>query len=105
VEWIRAWLSPEVAGKVVAIDGKSLRGSHDGGQSSIHLVSAFGSEAGIVLGQIKTSEQSNEITAIPELLEWLNAPRSATVTMIQPVTAPTNPESPPHSARLPTHDR
>ena len=50
VEWIQAWLSPEVAGKVVAIDGKMLRGSHDGGQSPIHLVSAFASEAGIVLG-------------------------------------------------------
>ena len=49
VEWIQAWLSPEVAGKVLAIDGKTLRGSHDGGQSPIHLVSAFASEAGIVL--------------------------------------------------------
>jgi len=37
VEWIRVWLSPEAAGKVVAIDGKTLRGSHDGGQSPIHL--------------------------------------------------------------------
>lgn len=80
VEWIRAWLSPEVAGKVVAIDGKTLRGSHDGGQSPIHLVSAFASEAGIVLGQVKTSEKSNEITAIPELLEWLDV-RGATVTI------------------------
>ncbi len=80
VEWIRVWLSPEVAGKVVAIDGKTLRGSHDGGQSPIHLVSAFASEAGIVLGQVKTSEKSNEITAIPELLEWLDV-RGATVTI------------------------
>jgi predicted transposase YbfD/YdcC len=86
VEWIRAWLNPEVAGKVVAIDGKTLRGSHDGGQSPIHLVSAFASEAGIVLGQVKTSEKSNtlwgtsEITAIPELLEWLDV-RGAIVTI------------------------
>jgi len=80
VEWIRVWLSPEVAGKVVAIDGKTLRGSHDGGQSPIHLVSAFASEAGIVLGQVKTSEKSNEITAIPELLEWLDV-RGAIVTI------------------------
>lgn len=80
VEWIRAWLSPEVAGKVVAIDGKTLRGSHDGGQSPIHLVSAFASEAGIVLGQIKTREKSNEITAIPELLKWLDV-RGAIVTI------------------------
>jgi len=80
VEWIRAWLNPEVAGKVVAIDGKTLRGSHDGGQSPIHLVSAFASEAGIVLGQVKTSEKSNEITAIPELLDWLDV-RGAIVTI------------------------
>jgi predicted transposase YbfD/YdcC len=80
VKWIQAWLSPEVAGKVVAIDGKTLRGSHDGEQLPIHLVSAFASEAGIVLGQVKTSEKSNEITAIPELLEWLDV-RGAIVTI------------------------
>jgi len=80
VEWIQAWLSPEVAGKVVAIDGKTLRGSHDGSQSPIHVVSAFASEAGIVLGQIKTREKSNEITAIPELLKWLDV-RGAMVTI------------------------
>jgi predicted transposase YbfD/YdcC len=80
VEWIRLWLSPEVAGKVVAIDGKTLRGSHDSGQSPIHLVSAFASEARIVLGQVKTSEKSNEITAIPELLKWLDV-RGAIVTI------------------------
>ncbi|MFI3217652.1 MAG: ISAs1 family transposase [Methylococcales bacterium] len=69
---MKAWLNPEVANKVIAIDGKTLRGSHDGAQSAIHLVSAFASETGIVLGQVKTSEKSNEITAIPELLEWLD---------------------------------
>lgn len=80
MEWIRAWLSPEVAGKVIAIDGKTLRGSHEGGQSPIHLVSAFASEARIVLGQVKTGEKSNEITAIPELLKWLDV-RGAIVTI------------------------
>ena len=55
IEWIRAWLNPEVANKVIAIDGKTLRGSHDGDKSAIHLVSAFASEANIVLGQVKTS--------------------------------------------------
>ncbi|HSN23832.1 MAG TPA: ISAs1 family transposase [Methylomicrobium sp.] len=76
----RVWLNPEVTNKVVAIDGKTLRGSHDGDRSPIHLVSAFASEAGIVLGQVKTSEKSNEITAIPELLEWLDV-RGAIVTI------------------------
>lgn len=86
IQWVNGWLSPEVAGKVVAVDGKTLRGRHDGGQSPIHLVSAFASEAGIILGQVKTSEKSNtlwgtsEITAIPELLEWLDV-RGAIVTI------------------------
>jgi predicted transposase YbfD/YdcC len=80
VDWIRTWLNPEVADKILAIDGKTLRGSRDGEQLPIHLVSAFASEAGIVLGQIKTQEKSNEITAIPELLEWLDV-RGAIVTI------------------------
>ena len=80
LQWIQAWLSPEVAQQVVAIDGKTLRGSHDAGQSPIHLVSAFASEAGMVLGQMKTDQKSNEITAIPELLEWLDL-RGAIVTI------------------------
>lgn len=80
MQWIRAWLSPDVANKAVAIDGKTLRGSHDSDLLPIHLVSAFASEAGIVLGQIKTQEKSNEITAIPELLDWLDV-RGATVTI------------------------
>jgi predicted transposase YbfD/YdcC len=80
VDWIKAWLNPEIANKVIAIDGKTLRSSHDGAHSAIHLVSAFASEAGIVLGQVKTSEKSNEITAIPELLDWLDV-RGAIVTI------------------------
>lgn len=80
IEWVKESLGSEVAGKVVAIDGKTLRGSHDAWQSPIHLVSAFACEAGIVLGQVKTREKSNEITAIPELLEWLDV-RGAIVTI------------------------
>jgi predicted transposase YbfD/YdcC len=80
VEWIRAWLSPDVAEKVIAIDGKTLRGSRNGSHSAIHMVSAFASEAGIVLGQVKTQEKSNEITAIPELLDWIDI-RGAIVTI------------------------
>lgn len=61
-------------GQVVAIDGKTLRGSHDRaiGKDAIHLVSAWASVNGIVLGQRKTDAKSNEITAIPELLALLN---------------------------------
>lgn len=61
-------------GQVVAIDGKTLRGSHDRGKgkAAIHMVNAWASANGIVLGQRKTDVKSNEITAIPELLELLN---------------------------------
>jgi hypothetical protein len=41
VEWIRTWLNPEVADKIVAIAGKTMRGSRDGEQLPIHWVSAF----------------------------------------------------------------
>lgn len=61
-------------GQVIAIDGKTLRGSHDQaiGKDAIHLVSAWASSNGIVLGQRKVDDKSNEITAIPELLRLLN---------------------------------
>jgi predicted transposase YbfD/YdcC len=61
-------------GQVVAIDGKTARRSHDQtiGKDAIHLVSAWASENGIVLGQRKVDDKSNEITAIPQLLKLLN---------------------------------
>jgi len=60
-------------GQVVAIDGKTLRGSYNREDrcSSIHMVSAFASANGVVMGQVKTDEKSNEITAIPQLLHLL----------------------------------
>jgi len=58
---------------VVAIDGKTIRGSRkEGNKSAIHMVSAFASANNLVLGQIKTDQKSNEITAIPELLKILD---------------------------------
>lgn len=63
----------------VAIDGKTMRGSNRvTGAKGIHIVSAWADELSLVLGQIKTDEKSNEITAIPELLEhlsWLDSRR------------------------------
>ena len=56
----------------IAIDGKTVRGSGTGGESAIHMVSAFATELGLVLGQEKVAAKSNEITAIPELLEALS---------------------------------
>jgi predicted transposase YbfD/YdcC len=58
---------------VVAIDGKVLRRSFDkaSGKSALHMVSAWGCQQRLVLGQIATDAKSNEITAIPRLLEML----------------------------------
>ncbi len=53
----------------IAIDGKTVRGSGSGGECAIHMVSAFATELGLVLGQEKVVAKSNELTAIPELLE------------------------------------
>jgi predicted transposase YbfD/YdcC len=60
-------------GEVVSIDGKSLRRSVDSakGKPAVHMVSAWAHANGMVLGQRKTDEKSNEITAIPELLKLL----------------------------------
>lgn len=72
ISWIEA-VSALTQGQVVAIDGKRLRRSHDGrlGKAAIHMVSAWASANRLVLGQLKTDEKSNEITAIPELLKLL----------------------------------
>lgn len=61
-------------GQVIAIDGKTARGSHDKaiGKEAIHLVNAWASANGIALGQRKVDTKSNEITAIPELLRLLD---------------------------------
>ena len=59
-------------GEVVPIDGKTLRGAKTHGKKSpIHMVSAWASTNNMVLGQVKVSEKSNEITAIPKLLELI----------------------------------
>ena len=71
IEWVRSF-QLDVANKVVAIDGKTSRRSFDGDNRPMHLISAFVSELGITLGQLKTADKSNEITAIPELLSLLD---------------------------------
>ena len=57
--------------KMVAIDGKTLRHTFDDTQSAIHLVSAWASQQELILGQEKVDEKSNEIKAIPRLLDLL----------------------------------
>jgi predicted transposase YbfD/YdcC len=61
-------------GQVIAIDGKTLRRSHNRtiGKDAIHMVNAWATHNGIALGQWKTDAKSNEITAIPLLLRQLN---------------------------------
>jgi predicted transposase YbfD/YdcC len=72
VEWVSA-ISDVFQGQVVAVDGKTLRRSHDKaiGKQAIQMVSAWAAENRLVLGQVKVDDQSNEITAIPELLALL----------------------------------
>lgn len=72
-DWMQACHTAS-SGEVIAIDGKTLRGSYDKSRKkgAIHMVSAFSAANGVVLGQVKTKEKSNEITTIPELLKLLN---------------------------------
>lgn len=70
----RKWatnLSKDLAPGIIAIDGKSSRRSYDENSKMLHMISAFATESRLVLGQEKVSEKSNEITAIPKLLDWL----------------------------------
>ncbi len=73
LEWVQA-VQVLTAGQVIAIDGKTLRRSHDKrrGKAALHLVSAWASANRLVLGQVATDAKSNEITAIPELLRLLD---------------------------------
>jgi predicted transposase YbfD/YdcC len=71
---------PVAAGSPIDIDGKSLRGSHNGCEAMTHLVSAWDSAAGVTLRQFETVGKSNEIAAIQQLVTLL-AVRGATVTI------------------------
>jgi predicted transposase YbfD/YdcC len=71
LHWVQS-VSEEITG-VIAVDGKTLRRSHDraDGKKALHLVSAWAAENRLVLAQLATEEKSNEITAIPALLRHL----------------------------------
>jgi predicted transposase YbfD/YdcC len=81
IRWVST-ICTSVAGEVVAIDGKTMRGSHHRrlGKNAIHVVSAFAAAQGITLGQLSTDVKSNEITAIPALLDVLDI-KGSTVTI------------------------
>lgn len=80
-DWVKA-LCEDFAGEVVSIDGKTLRRSLDKAslKSALHLVSAWADDACLSLGQVAVDDKSNEITAIPKLLEILDI-SGATVTI------------------------
>ena len=72
-QWVQQ-LVHELGIQVIAIDGKNLRGSYDreSGVKALHLVSAWATEHRLVLAQSKVQDKSNEITALPALLELLD---------------------------------
>jgi predicted transposase YbfD/YdcC len=73
LSWITA-LHEVTAGQVLAIDGKTLRGSYDrsDGKAAVHMVSVWATANSLSLGSVTVEEKSNEITAIPRLLEWID---------------------------------
>jgi predicted transposase YbfD/YdcC len=73
VSWITA-LHEVTAGQILPIDGKTLRSSYDhaGGKAAIHMVSVWAAENRLSLGSVVVAEKSNEITAIPQLLELID---------------------------------
>jgi len=73
--FFRRWVSQIVPAAAppgqIAVDGKTIRGSADGTRRPAHIVSAFSTDLGIAFGQERVEQKSNEITAIPELLDAL----------------------------------
>jgi len=88
-EWVLA-VNEIVHGQIINIDGKCLRGSNDKplGKRAIYMISAWAEANEIVLGQRKVDENSNEITAIPELLKLLDV--SGCIVTIDPMGTRTN---------------
>lgn len=72
IEWVRA-VHQITQGQVIAVDGKRLRRSHDStlGKEALDMVGAWAADNHLVLGQIKVDDNSNEITAVPQLLDIL----------------------------------
>ena len=70
---IGPWLADQhlLAGRAVAVDGKTVRRGHDAGQPAPHLLSAILHQEAVVIGQIAVQEKTNEIPKLPELLEPL----------------------------------
>lgn len=77
IEWVSELITITDVREIVNIDGKTIRGAkRNGKKSPIHMVSAWAHNNNLVLGQVKVNEKSNEITAIPKLLEVLSLENS-----------------------------
>jgi predicted transposase YbfD/YdcC len=78
IHWAQALKDTDILERVIAIDGKTVRGSKDSfhHRAAIHLVHAWSVENGICLGQLRCETRSNEITAIPQILDLLDISRS-----------------------------
>lgn len=74
ISWVNSIKNKDIKGEVIAIDGKTLRGSKDSfhDTKAIHLVNAWACSNELVLGQLKVDGKSNEITAIPVLLDLID---------------------------------
>ena len=70
-DWMAA-VFKKTDGEIISVDGKTLRGSKDGKKRPLHMVSAWANANQMVLGQVPTDEKSNEIKAVPELLDLLD---------------------------------
>ena len=80
-EWVRHEHISSLAGKQINLDGKSLRAARNKkGNCNIHIVHAWVHEHGMLIGQLKTDEKSNEITTIPVLLEQIDV-KDATISI------------------------
>jgi predicted transposase YbfD/YdcC len=81
INWMES-VRINIPNEVIAIDGKTMRGAKDtkASKNMPHIVSAWATTNGICLGQVKVSEKSNEITAIPELIEAIAA-KGCTITI------------------------
>ncbi len=71
VNWVK-FISNTLEKEIISVDGKTLRGSRNDDYSVIHMVSAWANKSGIVLGQLRVDEKSNEIPAVPELLDLID---------------------------------
>ena len=70
VNWVNS-IGKFPSGSLINLDGKTIKGSKDSSKKTVHIVSAWCNDLTMSLGQVKTAEKSNEITAIPKLLDLL----------------------------------